>query len=478
MGFGGSSRGAAYLLPPLLAAACYLALRSERVVPRNRLPAHLQGHMVFAQRDLISAPMGEELVALVRRIGRERGYPTNTADTKFYETANEHVGEARPVREADGGCDHPYLIPNRNRTLCTLAGRIDIGRHLILTGGARGLREPYEKIISRVQSFGAYHFDLAAYPVVERLFKEESFQSAAKRVCPAHKRHLDPFQFNFILQVPGQTVSTHVDGVYFWGASRMQFPQWLLAAMKFSGLWEDVFVDQVQVVGYLHSWSPAEGSDTKIDDAGSGTDESIDDDDYGSFVYWNDGSPSPKRVLPYPLSGNVVDGSKVAHAASVYRMHADIPFIDKSKVHWLKEVDGVKSDDDNDSGTWTVSNDEDGVLKTYSFDDLRISIVYRARCFADQEEADRFRAQLHGKDGEGGRMSMDEVLSKFVGELVRMGKLKEGSTLDSLDRLELSLLILDTFITYPLPSTPLIPWNYCALSRLAPALRGPLSAIC
>ena len=157
-------------------------------------------------------------------------------------------------------------------------------------------------------------------------------------------------------------------------------------------------------------------------------------------------------------------------------MHADIPFIDKSKVPGSKRwmVLKVMTTTTAERG---LSRAADGVL-AYSFDDLRISIVYRARCFADQEEADRFRAQLHGKDGEGGRMSMDEVLSKFVGELVRMGKLKEGSTLDSLDRLELSLLILDTFITYPLPSTPLIPWNYCALSRLAPALRGPLSAIC
>ena len=71
--------------------------------------------------------MGARLVALVQRIGAEAGYPTNTADTKFYETANEHVGEARPVN-ADGGCDHPYLIPNRNRTLCALAGRIDENR--------------------------------------------------------------------------------------------------------------------------------------------------------------------------------------------------------------------------------------------------------------------------------------------------------------------------------------------------------------
>ena len=448
-------------------AACLAAIRSERVLQRNRLPAHLLGHPVYVKRGLISKPIGERLAHLVKKIGAEDGYPTNTADTKFYETANEHVGEARPIRE-DGTCDHPYLIPNRNRTLCALAGRIDIGRHLILTGGARGLREPYDKIISRVQSFGAYHFDLSAYPVVEQLFQENDFQNAAKRVCPQEKRYLDPFQFNFIIQVPGQTVSTHVDGVYFWGASRMQFPQWLLAAMKFSGLWEDVFVDQVQVVGYLHSWEPEDVAETRVGTVQDNVKVGIDDDDYGSFVYWNDSSPVPKKVLPYPLSGSVVDGSKVAHAASVYRMNAELPFIEKSIVHFLR----------NEQETWTLSNAEDGVLKNYTFDDLRISIVYRARCFEDKEEADRFRAQLHGKDGEGGRMSLDEILQKFVDELVRMGKLKQGSTLNSIDRLELSLMIMKTFIRYPLPSSKLIPWNYCALSRLMPVLEYPLRFIC
>ena len=41
----------------------------------------------------------------------------------------------------------------------------------MLTGGALGLREKYESIISRVQSFGAYHFNLDTYPVVSRLFQ-------------------------------------------------------------------------------------------------------------------------------------------------------------------------------------------------------------------------------------------------------------------------------------------------------------------
>lgn len=46
------------------------------------------------------------------------------------------------------------------------------------------------------------------------------------------------------MQVPGQTVATHVDGVYFWGATRREFPQWLLACMMFSGLFQDEFIHQ------------------------------------------------------------------------------------------------------------------------------------------------------------------------------------------------------------------------------------------
>lgn len=37
----------------------------------------------------------------------------------------------------------------------------------------------------------------------------------------------DPFQFNFILSVPGQTVALHLDAPYFFGATRFQVPQWL-----------------------------------------------------------------------------------------------------------------------------------------------------------------------------------------------------------------------------------------------------------
>ncbi|CAK0844070.1 unnamed protein product [Prorocentrum cordatum] len=54
--------------------------------------------------------------------------------------------------------------------------------------------------------------------------------------------------------------------------------QWLLAAMKFSGAFEDVFVDQVQVVAYLHDWQPNSSTG-------------------GEFVYWS-GNVAPRRVKP------------------------------------------------------------------------------------------------------------------------------------------------------------------------------------
>ncbi len=51
--------------------------------------------------------------------------------------------------------------------------------------------------------------------------------------------------------------------------------------MKFSGLFEDRFVDQVQVVAYLHQWTDERG---------------------GKFVYWTENGEA-RSMDPKPLSG-------------------------------------------------------------------------------------------------------------------------------------------------------------------------------
>ena len=168
-----------------------------------RLPAHMLGPAVY-EEGLLSVAQAATLRSLVKQI---KDYPTNTNDLSFYKTRHEHIGEAQPI-EAGGACADPFLVPNGNRTLCVLPGRIDIARHFILTGGPmEGLREPYESLASRVQSFGAYMFNLSEYPEVGKLFDSPRFLQLARRVCPPSKQHLDPFQFNFIIQLPGQTVT-------------------------------------------------------------------------------------------------------------------------------------------------------------------------------------------------------------------------------------------------------------------------------
>ena len=44
---------------------------------------------------------------------------------------------------------------------------------------------------------------------IMELFEQESFQKAAKDICPKDKQYLDPFQFNVIMQIPGTRARAH-----------------------------------------------------------------------------------------------------------------------------------------------------------------------------------------------------------------------------------------------------------------------------
>ena len=260
-------------------------------MPRSDIPQHLLNLPALFVENLISPESFKDLNDLMREM---EVFPSNVDDLRSigFTPLHEHIGEAQPIG-ADGKCSHKYLAPNINRTHCILPQRIDIGKHFITTGGIRlflvsyciylrflidliltcviifyysficaylysgpdAIREPFEKMINRVSSFGRYMFEtVEKYPIVVKLFQQDKFQKAAKSICPAEKQFLDPFQFNFIMQVPGQTVATHIDGAYFWGATRKDVPQWLLACMGFSGLFQDKFVDQVRTVGYPHHY--------------------------------------------------------------------------------------------------------------------------------------------------------------------------------------------------------------------------------
>ena len=78
---------------------------------------------------------------------RKRGIfkSTNSLDNH---ASIDHIGERRELLE-DGTCEIALMVPNSNRTYCTLPGRIDVAKHHILHGGPtskKQYKDSYKKI--------------------------------------------------------------------------------------------------------------------------------------------------------------------------------------------------------------------------------------------------------------------------------------------------------------------------------------------
>ena len=111
-------------------------------------PEHLSNHTLIFEPGLIPPAVGAALrAAIEERASAGGGMPTNARDTNFYTTKREHIGEGRPM-PASGRCDHPFLVPSKDGSLCVIAGRIDIGRWFIMTGGLDALREGYDELVA------------------------------------------------------------------------------------------------------------------------------------------------------------------------------------------------------------------------------------------------------------------------------------------------------------------------------------------
>ena len=417
-----------------------------RYVPRATFPDHLSGHQVYVEDELINKDTRKKLLNHMREMKTFMSNVDQAKATGFVPTY-EHVGEAVPA--VNGTCAHNYLFFNHDRSQCILADRVDVGKHFITTGGLDGMKESYQELLNRISAFSRFTFfkDMDKHPVMKELFESEKFQTAAKSVCPNGETHLDPFQFSFIISVPGQTVAAHLDAPYFWGANRFRFPQWLLVSMVFSNLFKERFIQQIQVVGYLHEWK-IEGQDPH---AG------------GDFVYYTNTS-HVGTVIAKPGAGTIVDGSKVLHAAKIFHPEVKAPYLSKDKSWELVYVD-----DDR----WELQGD--GVTEhTYATSDLRISMVYRARCFKSPEEAQRY-ADLPVED----MLTLEDILSTLRKDLVARG-VTTAAKLAAMPQLDFAFLIMDTYIKYPLPPLELawVPLNYCVLPRLAPWTAPLFKLIC
>ena len=155
-----------------------------------------------------------------------------------------------------------------------------------------------------------------------------------------------------------------------------------------------------------------------------------------------------------------MDGSKVVHSASIYRPEETPPHLPKDRSNRLaynRTEDG-----------WVLFSGEER-LGRYATEDIRMSVVYRAKCFADAGEAERYAR------GEWEPFTLEGILDALRADMEE----GRGITPES-DPLALALQIIDTYIRYPVSPTALVPFNYCVAKELrwvGPLLRPFLEVV-
>lgn len=341
-----------------------------------------------------------------------------------------HIGEITNVL-ADGTCPHPYLTI-RNQSKCVLPDRIDVAHHHFKSGGITGRKESFEKMVGRLLAFNKilHQSDLATVPGIEALFSSPKYLEAVATICPG-KPVIDPIQLGIIILVPGQEVAVHYDVPWFQGATRYDFPQWLLVAMEQSGLFTDYLTPQIQGVAYIHRFNITGGG----------------------FVFWPE-IDNPLDIPAIPNTGIILDGSVVAHGVHPFGSGNSL----KMQPHHRYQLI-------SDGGNWTIWNEDGPLNYTFKTDELRVSLVWRSRCFVSEAEAQAWH--------QAPKMDLSTVLNQLKTDLQRRGVL----TNDNIAPLDLALLIIETYIQYPSSKTTWIPWNYCLLDRSYPILQPILKWI-
>jgi len=206
------------------------------------------------------------------------------------------------------------------------------------------------------------------------------------------------------LLVPGQELAIHTDVPEFRGANRNVVPQWLLVCMLHSGLFDEWRIPILTCVSWF---GDAEG---------------------GAFTFYPDGPAGRRQAIPAQHNAAIlIDTDKVFHGVErVQPGRTEIPPIGK---HTHLHFEG------ND--VWQL-REGDVVLGDYHWRDLRYSISWKAYCFADEAEAERWRS---GSDD----LSLDAILDVFAEELSRRGRLPNGRPKPD----EFALLMVREFVHFP-----------------------------
>lgn len=194
------------------------------------------------------------------------------------------------------------------------------------------------------------------FPGAERVFHNRNFIEAAQETFQA--QIVTPLAMMTNLNAPAPAADPHLDLPFFRGAHKREVPLWMLAPMGYSGL--------------FHHWAiPVASAITWFYD-GPG----------GEFEYWPEGLDAPSS-----LGTNLADNQGVI-ADNEYMYHRvcqigdAAEFLPDNKIPYeaMLELTGEG---------WQITAGSK-LLASYERGRVRASVLWKAYCFRDQNEADIF----------------------------------------------------------------------------------------
>ncbi len=293
-----------------------------------------------------------------------------------------------------------------------LLGRHDAAREFLRTGGLSRRPVDLRTLADRSNFFRATlaYESRILQPGIEAYLRSPRLAAAARELYDA--AIVEPAIVFVNLAVPGQEIGLHTDVPEFHGFDRERAPEWLLVVMQHSGLFR---AERVAIATGVSWFGEAKG---------------------GEFVCWPEGREgSAKTVTIADDRGVVLDTDSVFHAVApvAWTRGSERPLVEVgAQMRWEPA-----------RGAWVVS--QRGVeLIALAPEDVRISISWKAWCFADADE----RARLRGREG---ALELAAVLTRLRRDLAERGRLPSAEA--PMSDAELALLMIDEYVRFPsLPS--------------------------
>jgi hypothetical protein len=196
----------------------------------------------------------------------------------------------------------------------------------------------------------------------EPFFHNEIFLAAACELFDAAV--VRPVAMMTNLNLPMAGLPPHLDLPFFRGAMNREVPSWMLEPMGYSGLFQEWAVPVASAITWFY------------------------DGEGGDFEYWPDGLDQPSRVECPPFSNVAVmaDNEYTYHRVGPVGGPSD--HVPGDGIPFAAEL--VLTDDRR----WEV-REAGAVLAAYDVADVRLSVLWKAYCFATEAEAAAYDDHSH-----------------------------------------------------------------------------------